>query len=92
MSDENPCGKCGAVCCRYLEFLVPDTRENRLFYRARGCRFKPEPEAILRVYVESRCQYLNGDKCGIYDHRPLWCRTWKPDGEGCNDIRKIVGD
>lgn len=53
-------GRCAAVCCRQ-----PVEQSDREYQRAPIGHIGTSP-----------CQHLDGDRCGVYDRRPMLCRLW----------------
>jgi len=79
-----PCTDCSAECCKYfaLEIDTPRTKqefENIRWYLAHKhvAVFVDKRKWFLEI--NNTCQYLEkGNKCGIYDKRPLVCREHDP--------------
>jgi Fe-S-cluster containining protein len=77
---EVPCGDCNA-CCRssYFIHIRPEetptiTRINRkLLFPAPGL---PKGNVLLGYDKDGHCPMLIDNKCSIYEHRPLTCRSY----------------
>ena len=74
------CVKC-SKCCRYLFFetdLSKKTSQELRLEKLRGVKhFKSN---VMAVPVS--CKHLKGNKCNIYDKRPLICRSFS-----CNSFK-----
>ena len=72
---DRACKMCGD-CCRDIEFVFHGDIgiDNREFMVARGCRVTVEGEDTI-VSVPLPCPFLAGNRCSIYDQRPLVCRV-----------------
>lgn len=78
---KNPCGGCGARCCRGEAILLMpeagDVVEN--YTRVYGTHPGTGRSGffIPQTPETQRCVYLaDDDRCSIYDHRPVLCRTF----------------
>jgi hypothetical protein len=75
-----PCGGCTA-CCRSSQFVHvgPDEQDARahipgeLLFPAPGL---PDGHSVLGYDERGHCPMLVDDRCSIYEHRPLACRTY----------------
>lgn len=75
-----PCGECTA-CCRssYFIHIKPDEKRTlaripaELQFSAPGL---PAGTVLLGYDENGKCPMLIDDKCSIYEHRPLTCRSY----------------
>lgn len=78
------CQDCGGECCKHIKLslvLLPDHDLDWL--RARGVL---SPEGVWRL--ESRCPHLvRGNRCDIYETRPVSCRQYPVNGRSCLEAR-----
>lgn len=80
------CDTCNALCCKYfcLEIDQPDTIEEYenirwyLLHEGTSVHIDEEDDWYLQIY--NPCKMLDGNRCSIYDNRPLICRNY---GETC---------
>jgi uncharacterized protein len=85
---ELDCVTCAACCQESKVFLLP---EDLLLWKRSGrhdLMKKPFVERIkgnpmLRMGDDTRCQHLDGTKCGIYTLRPYNCRAFPAGSEPC---------
>jgi len=75
-----PCGECNA-CCRssYFIHIQPDEHESlnripsELLFAAPGL---PRGNVLMGYDESGCCPMLADNKCSIYEHRPVTCRTY----------------
>ena len=75
-----PCGACTA-CCRSSQFILIDPHEVDVLAHIPPALLFPAPGLpaghVLMGYDErGHCPMLVEDRCSIYEHRPLTCRTY----------------
>jgi hypothetical protein len=75
-----PCGECTACCTSsYFIHIRPEETQTltripgELLFAAPGL---PKGNVLLGYDENGRCPMLRDDKCSIYEHRPLTCRTY----------------
>jgi len=81
----NLCDFCSAKCCRYFALPIETPREFSDFeflrwylLHGRASIFVEEGDWYLLVHTE--CKHLGaGNRCGIYDTRPLICREYSTE-------------
>lgn len=77
------CDGCNADCCRGFPSveLTPDEYDVLELLGARRLAFTLDMKFYL--VIENGCEFLEGNRCGIYDQRPAICRrfTCRDDGE-----------
>lgn len=70
------CSECAALCCRsfpnvdltWQEYLrLEELGAMRLHFSLRG------PHKLI---IENGCEFLTGNRCGIYEDRPEVCRRF----------------
>ena len=74
------CGECNA-CCRSSYFIHVRPEETRTLTRIPGellfaAPGRPEGNVLLGYDENGQCPMLFDDKCSIYEHRPLTCRSY----------------
>lgn len=76
LEDPSCCADCAALCCRsfpnvdlsWEEYLrLEELGATRLHFSLRG------PHKLI---IENGCEFLTGNRCGIYDDRPEICRRF----------------
>jgi Fe-S-cluster containining protein len=76
MLEKPPCEECTAACCKENrhDYAVELEETEKDFH----FEFKHNGMEVVRVipYVNGQCFYLIGNKCSIYDRRPLLCRQF----------------
>jgi Fe-S-cluster containining protein len=75
-----PCGECSA-CCMTSHFVHVGLEETRTLARIPRELLFPAPglpvgNVLLGYDDQGRCPMLTGDRCSIYEDRPLTCRTY----------------
>ena len=75
-----PCGECTACCTSsYFVHIRPEETQalswipRELLFPAPGL---PKGNVLLGYDENGHCPMLVDDKCSIYEHRPLTCRTY----------------
>ena len=89
----NPdCQECGGACCKHVLVQLPDvTGIDTQWLQVRGTVRRVAGQ-VIEWRVESPCRELGPDgRCGIYDSRPMSCRTFEVGGDGCIEARKEKG-
>ncbi|RLC88837.1 MAG: hypothetical protein DRJ03_00950 [Chloroflexi bacterium] len=70
--EQKICVEC-QECCKWLVFYLD--KETLAFYKevyeTRGCEINANA-----LFVNAPCQHLTKDGCAIYEHRPIYCRTY----------------
>jgi len=71
---KSPCDKCDARCCTYNHILLEESERFKYISN--------DIENIIGSYLvlpmnHGKCPYLSGNKCSIYDNRPISCRTFE---------------
>ena len=80
---DEPCASCHGACCKCVVIRM-NTRADAELAKARGLEIV-DGFAIIPM----RCPNLDDEgKCGIYDTRPLSCRTGRMDSDWCRACRK----
>ena len=75
-----PCGECNA-CCKSSYFIHIRPEETQTLSRIPGellfaAPGLPEGNVLLGYDENGHCPMLIDEKCSIYEHRPLTCRTY----------------
>lgn len=104
-SVEVPCGICAACCTSGFYIAISKQETASLDKIPEECLFEI-PGVTDAVYIgcddQGNCHLLNGERCQIYEHRPVACRTFdcriytatgiEPDKESSSPInQKIQG-
>jgi len=87
----NPlCGKCPALCCRYvaIEIQAPSAKEEfdhiRWYLLHRDVQVFIDHEGGWFVEFVTPCEELDADnRCSVYDRRPEICRSHGNPPEVC---------
>ena len=75
-----PCGECN-VCCRSSYFIHIKPEETQTLSRINRKLLFPAPglskgNVLLGYFEGGCCPMLMDDRCSIYGHRPLTCRSY----------------
>ncbi len=82
------CSKCNSRCCQYYCFQIdtPESYEDfenvRWYLCHEGTSVHIDHDDDWCILIENRCRMLEqtpeGERCRIYDNRPLVCRRFSP--------------
>ena len=70
-----PCDRC-CKCCLEMPIHLGDADLERLSKLDGDALFDKMDEHEVDNYLKSPCQYLEGDKCVIYEYRPMSCKMF----------------
>lgn len=81
---ESLCDHCTARCCRYfaLPIETPTTWvdfDHMRWYLIHGKTSIFVDDGVWFLTVQTECEHLDGQRCGIYHDRPQICRTYSTD-------------
>lgn len=74
--DGSRCAGCGAVCCRGFFSVELTADEYALLQRLGALRLEFTLNGRFYLVIENGCEFLRGDRCGIYELRPAICRRF----------------
>jgi len=69
------CSRC-CKCCREMPIHLNDEAMERLYRIDGDALFDKMDENEVDNYLKTPCPYLEGDRCTIYDDRPMACRMF----------------
>lgn len=74
--EDGRCASCDGACCRGF-FSVELTPEEYLILQKLGAqRLEFTLTERFFLIIENGCEFLDGNRCGIYDYRPDICRRF----------------
>jgi uncharacterized protein len=84
MTQEQQCGQCTGLCCRYLALPLDTPKEKddyddiRWYLCHRGITVFVE-DGNWYLNIKNKCRHLSekDQRCRIYDKRPKICRKYK---------------
>ena len=75
---DNPerCASCSADCCRGFPSIELDPLEYGMLEEIGATRLQFTLNGKFYLIIENGCEFLVGNRCGIYDKRPRMCRIF----------------
>lgn len=70
------CRECDAACCRGFPSVRLTEGEYTRLERLGAVRLQFLLDGSHYLIIENGCEFLVGNRCGIYDHRPAICRRF----------------
>ncbi len=70
------CQNCEALCCRSFPSVELSWDEYRQLETLGASRLHFALRGPHKLIIENGCEFLQGSKCGIYQHRPDICRRF----------------
>ena len=87
-SQEPPCGKCDALCCRYVAVEIDAPQDAAGYDNIRWYLLHHKVQVFVshddEWFVEfvTPCEWLGeNNRCSHYEKRPLICRAYGTDAE-----------
>lgn len=72
----NHCCGCEADCCRGFPSVELDAAEFSRLEKLGAKRLEFYLDGRFLLMIENGCEFLEGNRCGIYDERPAICRKF----------------
>ena len=72
----NRCRECDAACCRGFPSVELTEAEYAALERLGAIRLEYLLSGRHYLIIENGCEFLVGNRCGIYSHRPEICRRF----------------
>lgn len=76
LDDPSCCGACAALCCRSFPNVDLSWEEYQLLESMGATRLHFSIHGPHKLIIENGCEFLVGDRCGIYELRPEICRRF----------------
>lgn len=76
LDDPSCCRTCGALCCRSFPSVELSGEEYQQLEALGASRLELSLYGPHKLIIENGCEFLQGDRCGIYDYRPDICRRF----------------
>ncbi|GAM09567.1 flagellin N-methylase [Geobacter sp. OR-1] len=70
------CVACAADCCRGFPSIELDADEYSRLESLGAARLAFTLDGRFYLIIENGCEFLDGNRCGIYDLRPRICRIF----------------
>lgn len=70
------CRECDALCCRSFPSVELSWEEYQQLEALGATRLQFALYGPHKLIIENGCEFLDGSRCGIYDHRPAICRRF----------------
>jgi len=70
------CVSCDASCCRGFPSVELTPDEYAVLERLGAARLEFLLSGRYYLMIENGCEFLVGNRCGIYAHRPAICRRF----------------
>jgi uncharacterized protein len=75
--DDPPCCQtCGALCCRSFPSVELTWTEYQQLASLGASRLHFSLHGPHKLIIENGCEFLDDNRCGIYDYRPDICRRF----------------
>lgn len=74
--DGSRCEGCDAACCRGFPSVELTGDEYAALHRLGARRLAFTLDERFYLIIEHGCEFLAGNRCGIYEQRPLVCRRF----------------
>ena len=76
LADGSRCEGCNADCCRAFPSVELLGDEYEALHRLGAQRLAFTLDERFYLIIEHGCEFLSGNRCGIYEQRPLICRRF----------------
>jgi len=76
LDDPPCCGTCAALCCRSFQNLKLSSKEYSHLAALGATRLEFSLYGPHKLNIESGCEFLLLNRCGIYEQRPEICRRF----------------
>jgi len=76
LDDPSCCSACAALCCRSFPNVDLTWDEYRRLEALGATRLHFSLHGPHKLIIENGCEFLYGNKCGIYEQRPEICRRF----------------
>jgi len=70
------CRDCGADCCRGFPSVKLTPQEYGILEKLGAARLQFLLDGHHYLIIENGCEFLVGNRCGIYNQRPSICRRF----------------
>ena len=70
------CSACDASCCRGFPSVELTAEEYAVLKGLGAVRLEFTLNGHYYLLIEHGCEFLVGNRCSIYDHRPAICRRF----------------
>lgn len=70
------CSRCNADCCRGFPSVELTEAEYDRLEKVGDARLEFTLNGHFYLIIENGCDYLRGNRCGIYEQRPEICRRF----------------
>jgi len=70
------CRECDAACCRGFPTVELTPDEYATLERLGAVRLEYLLSGRYYLIIENGCEFLSGNRCGIYPQRPAICRRF----------------
>lgn len=70
------CASCDASCCRGFPRVELTAEEYTALEQLGARRLEFTLDERFFLVIEHGCEFLDGNRCGIYHHRPAICRRF----------------
>ena len=74
--EDGRCASCDGACCRGFASVELTPEEYLTLQRLGAQRLEFTLTEKFYLIIENGCEFLDGNRCGIYDHRPDICRRF----------------
>jgi len=76
LDDPSCCSTCAALCCRSFPNVDLSWDEYQRLEALGAARLHFSLHGPHKLIIENGCEFLRGNRCGIYDDRPEICRRF----------------
>lgn len=76
LENSERCAACDADCCRGFPSVELDASEYGLLEKLGAQRLTFTLDARFYLIIENGCEFLDHNRCSIYEHRPRICRIF----------------
>ena len=70
------CSSCAADCCRGFPSIELGAEEYATLEALGAKRLEFTLDGRFYLVIENGCEFLDNNRCGIYEHRPRICRIF----------------
>ncbi|WP_136515110.1 YkgJ family cysteine cluster protein [Geomonas edaphica] len=76
LDDPSCCRECAALCCRSFPNIDLTWEEYLRLEELGATRLHFSLYGPHKLIIENGCEFLDGNRCGIYEARPAICRRF----------------
>ena len=76
VDDAPRCRACPAICCRSFPTVELTYEEYQTLDKLGAVRLQLSLHGPHKLIIENGCEFLQDNRCGIYEHRPDICRRF----------------